>query len=70
MAGIKNMADEKQSGGNGLVVLVVAAVGAAYFAWQKPQLEGFRPAKPYVKLTTIEAVRMSKRGFGKILWPQ
>ena len=35
------MADEKQSGGNGLIVLVVAAVSAAYFTWQKPQLEGF-----------------------------
>ena len=39
------MADEKQSGGNSLIVLVVAAVSAAYFAWQKPQLEGFRPVE-------------------------
>jgi hypothetical protein len=46
MAGVANMAEEKQSGGgNSLIVLVAAAVSAAYFAWQKPQLEGFRPAE-------------------------
>jgi hypothetical protein len=40
------MAEEKQSGGgNSLIVLAAAAVSAAYFAWQKPQLEGFRPAE-------------------------
>jgi hypothetical protein len=46
MAGNTNMADEKPSGGgNSFIVLVAAAVSAAYFVWQKPLLEGFRPTE-------------------------
>ena len=38
------MADEKPSGGgNSLIILAAALVSAAYFVWQKPHLEGFRP---------------------------
>lgn len=53
MAGVTNMADEKQSrGGNSLIVLLAAAVSAAYLAWQKPQLEGFRPAAAQISGST------------------
>jgi hypothetical protein len=42
------MADDKQSGpglGGNSIILLVAAASAAYFAWQKPPLEGFRPTE-------------------------
>jgi hypothetical protein len=40
------MAEEKQSAsGSSIFVVVAAVVSAAYFAWQKPSLEGFRPAE-------------------------
>ena len=51
-AGIENMADEKQSGGNGLIVLVVAAVSAAYFTCKSLSWRDFAQRKPYMALST------------------
>jgi hypothetical protein len=42
------MADDKQSGsgvwGSSLVLLIIAAAGAVYVAWQNPSLTGSPPA--------------------------
>ena len=40
------MAEEKQpANGSSIIVVVAAVISAAYLAWQKPSLEGFRPTE-------------------------